>query len=181
MSGNATTAKPTLGFLTAVNHPEHGLFGGYLILNLHGRPLEFHCTLPIKPNRAQEILYGPTLEAFLYGEQIAQTLLGEGKHQPLVALTDRQPMLAAAEFTRIPLALVLPPADEEPSGVALPGGLSQVEVGRNRLGVRAKSPDEARRIVERLADLDGSFDLAEPFERIVAAIEEARKAALQAA
>ena len=59
-----------MGFLTVVEHPEFGLFGGYLLLNWAGRPLEFHCTAPLKPNRAQEILYGPTLEPFLYGEQM---------------------------------------------------------------------------------------------------------------
>ncbi len=67
------------GFLTVVEHPQYGLFGGYLILNTAGRPLEFHCTAPIKPNRAQEILYGPTLESFLYGEQIGQTLISQGE------------------------------------------------------------------------------------------------------
>jgi len=64
--GNADAkSKPALGFLTVVDHPQYGLFGGYLVLTAAGRPLEFHCTAPIKPNRAQEILYGPTLHAFL--------------------------------------------------------------------------------------------------------------------
>ena len=56
---------------------EQGLFGGYLVLNLLGRPLEFHCTAPVRPNRAQEILYGPTLDPYLCGERIGQTLVGE--------------------------------------------------------------------------------------------------------
>jgi hypothetical protein len=90
--------RPTLGFLTVVEHPDYGLFGGYLILNTAGRPLEFHCTAPIKPNRAQQILYGPTLESFLYGEQIGQTLIGNGSKPPLVVCTDREPALAAREY-----------------------------------------------------------------------------------
>ena len=56
MSNIDAKSKPALGFLTVVEHPQYGLFGGYLVLNLAGRPLEFHCTAPIKPNRAQEIL-----------------------------------------------------------------------------------------------------------------------------
>jgi hypothetical protein len=56
-----------LGFLAVVEHELHGLFGGYLLLNATGRPLEFHCTAPVRPNRAQQILYGPTLEPYLYG------------------------------------------------------------------------------------------------------------------
>ena len=41
-----------------------------MLLNLAGRPLEFHCTAPVKPNRVQQILYGPSLQPYLYGEQI---------------------------------------------------------------------------------------------------------------
>ncbi|MGW8256618.1 MAG: hypothetical protein ACWGMZ_03940, partial [Thermoguttaceae bacterium] len=68
MTDHELKTKTALGFLTIIQHEQHGLFGGYLLLNTSGRPLEFHCTAPIKPNRAQEILYGPTLESFLYGE-----------------------------------------------------------------------------------------------------------------
>ena len=82
MAADHTMSKPNLGFLTVLEHPQHGLFGGYLVLNAAARPLEFHCTAPIKPNRAQEILYGPTLQSFLYGEQIGRTLLEKAKNSP---------------------------------------------------------------------------------------------------
>ena len=64
-----------IGFLTVTRDVEQGLFGGYLVLNFLGRPLEFHCTAPVRPNRAQEILYGPTLDPYLVGERIGQALL----------------------------------------------------------------------------------------------------------
>ncbi len=85
-------SKPALGFLTVIEDPQQGLFGGYLVLNMAGRPLEFHCTAPIQPNRAQQILYGPTLQPYLFGEQIAQTLFTKAKTQPLVLLADREPV-----------------------------------------------------------------------------------------
>jgi hypothetical protein len=107
------TTKKMLGFLTVVRDPEYGLCGGYLILNSAGRPVEFHCTTPLKPNRPQEILYGPTLESFLYGEQIGQTLIQQGGESPLVVFTDLEPVLTAREFVPMPLALVLP---DEPEG-----------------------------------------------------------------
>ena len=66
------TPQPSLGFLTILEHEEHGLVGGYLLFTTAGRPLEFHCTAPVKPNRAQQILFGPTLESYLYGEQMAR-------------------------------------------------------------------------------------------------------------
>ena len=107
-------SQPALGFLTVVDDRQHGLFGGYLVVNASGKPLEFHCTAPIKPNRAQEILYGPTLLPYLYGEQIGKTLLAAAKADPLVVCTDREPALALGEHLDVPVVLVLPqdhPAD----------------------------------------------------------------------
>ena len=97
MPPHDANSKTALGFLTVVEHQQYGLFGGYLLLNPAGRPLEFHCTAPIKPNRAQQILYGPTLESFLYGEQIGRTLLEKAKIEPSLVCTDRQPALAARQ------------------------------------------------------------------------------------
>ena len=179
----------TLGFLTAVDHPQHGLFGGYLVLNTAGRPLEFHCTAPLKPNRAQEILYGPTLEAFLYGEQIGQTLLAQAKSEPMLVCTDRRPMLAVRPYAAMPVALVLP-WEQEPAADAAASDqkvlrfdaahaqgpkLTVFQSGRNRLAVAERSDDDRRLITERLDELAASFDLAEPFQRIREAIEEAQQ------
>ncbi len=167
--------KPALGFLTVLSDPQHGLFGGYLLLNMAGRPLEFHCTAPIKPNRAQEILYGPTLESFLYGEQIGQTLLEQAKIEPLVVCTDCPPALAVRELGFHPVALVLPRrhAAGERSGLRRTVPRGAKHAGRGRAVARPTSP----LIAERLAELGESFDLAEPFGRIREAIEEAQQAA----
>ena len=181
-------SKQTLGFLTVVEHSQYGLFGGYLLLNAAGRPLEFHCTTPIKPNRAQEILYGPTLNSFLYGEQIGRTLIQQGSKTPTVVCTDREPALAAREFVSMPLALVLP--TEEPTTApgeetgryfridAAHGGsprLVTFQMGRNRLAVPAQLESDRQLIAGGLAELAESFDLAEPFQRIRDAIEEAQQ------
>ena len=82
MAASDAKSLPSIGFLTIREYEELGLIGGYLVLNVNGRPLEFHCTAPVRPNRAQQILYGPTLEPFLFGEQIGQALVskGRGKH-----------------------------------------------------------------------------------------------------
>jgi hypothetical protein len=181
-------AKPVIGFLTVVEHPQHGLFGGYLVLNMAGRPVEFHCTAPVKPNRAQQILYGPTLDSFLYGEQIGATLLGHAKSTPIAICTDREPVLALSEVTDLPVVLVFPPDDlAGPSSVSAGGQtvlrldaahprgprLQSFELGRNRLALAR--PDEEGR--KRLADAAEALDLFEPFTRIREAIEEAQQAA----
>jgi hypothetical protein len=136
-------------------------------LNLAGRPLEFHCTAPIRPNRAQQILYGPTLEAFLYGEQIGATLIAQAKTEALVVCTDREPVLAVRQLVEMPVALLL--AGEGPSG------LVTFAVGRNRLAVPQRADGDRQRIIERLAETAESLDLAEPFTRIREAIEEAQQ------
>jgi hypothetical protein len=181
MEADSSRSKPALGFLTVLDHPQHGLFGGYLLLNLSGRPLEFHCTAPIRPNRAQQILYGPTLEAYLYGEQIGATLIAQGRIQPLVVCTDREPVLAVRELAAMPVALVLPreaAAGEGAEGPCeAPTRLLSFPLGRNRLAVSQSAAADRERITERLAETAESLDLAEPFGRIREAIEEAQQAA----
>ena len=102
-----------LGFLTVVDQQPLGLVGGYLLVNAHARPLEFHCTVPVRPNRAQEILYGAALLPYLYGEQIGQTLVRTSKLRPLALFTDCPAALSAAADVDVPMWLVLPPAGEE--------------------------------------------------------------------
>ena len=100
MATGQRKSPSAVGFLTVLEHSQHGLMGGYLVLNIAGRPLEFHCTAPVKPNRAQQILYGPTLEPYLYGEQIGQALVSKSSLEPLVIFTDRPPALAVRTCDR---------------------------------------------------------------------------------
>jgi len=159
---------PCLGFLTVVEHAELGLLGGYLLLNLAGRPLEFHCTAPVKPNRAQEILYGPTLRPFLYGEQIGQTLLARSKLTPLVACTDSESVLAARDFTETPLVLVREGEAAE---------LRSFRLGRNHVTATPGYGSDQQAILAAWPAQADHLDLCEPFVRIREALEEAQKAA----
>jgi hypothetical protein len=203
MANAETKSAATLGFLTVLEHAQHGLMGGYLVLNPSGRPLEFHCTAPIKPNRAQQILFGPTLEPYIYGEQIAQALVNKSTHEPQLLCTDLRPVLAVRGLVPMPVALVLPPEslvaaeaaakNELPASEAASESLSagspqfrvdpphaganfcHFQVGRNRLAVAAEREADRNLILERLARLGELFDLAEPFARIREAIEEAQR------
>jgi hypothetical protein len=197
---NTTKKQSCMGFLTVVECPRDGLFGGYLVVNLLGRPLEFRCTAPIKPNRAQQILYGPTLDPYLYGEQIGYTLLKGSDHRPSVVFTDLPAVLAASEFTETPLAVVeinaaepldasvqpardpASAADTEAENWRLHAGhapaaeLEHFHFGQNRLATAARLGLNQAAIAEWLAEVPETFDLAEPFVRIRSAIEEARGA-----
>ncbi len=202
MRADNAKSKPALGFLTVVEHEQHGLFGGYLVLNMAGRPLEFHCTAPIKPNRAQEILFGPTLQSYLFGEQIGLALLDKATTDPLVVCTDCPAALAVRSFVRVPVALVLarpsPQPDEtqtdnQPEAspktsekqrkriwrldAAHSAGprVTEFQLGPNRLAVPVSNADDRELIAERLREVSDSFDLIEPFGRIREAIDEARR------
>jgi hypothetical protein len=183
--GNST---PVLGFLTVVPHPQLGLFGGYLLLNANGRPLEFHCTTPVKPNRAQEILFGPTLDAYLYGEQIGQSLAAKASHEPQVLLCDVPAMLALRSFVPQPLVLVLPegepprPPDASKENCRRidaahrsVSGLTRFRCGGNDLALDAAHAGDRGIVEEGLRIVGESFDLGEPFGRIRAAIDEAQR------
>lgn len=76
------------GFVTTLEIDNLGLCGGMLLLNAFARPLEFHCTLPIKASRTQEILYGKSLRPFLCGHLIAKALIEKTKTQANLLITD---------------------------------------------------------------------------------------------
>jgi hypothetical protein len=168
---DASRTPSALGFLTVTEHPELGLFGGYLVLNSSGRPLEFHCTSPVKPNRAQEILYGPTLRPYLFGEQIGQTLIAKAKNEVAMVCTDQPGCLAAREFIERPLVLLL--ADESQlSGFSIG---PRFDLGRNRAAVTAQFAGDEELSQKIYAHLHEGIDLLEPFARIREALEEAQK------
>lgn len=195
MTSSSPRSSQNIGFLSVCEHEAQGLFGGYLILNASGRPLEFHCTAPIRPSRAQEILYGATLQAYLYGEQIGQALLEKAKTTPLVVFTDAAPVLTVRNFISWPVACVLPPAEESASeplastvrlrrdegaqGAPPPFALRlhTFQVANERLGVLQDHQADVETIVQHWEPLAADFDLREPFGRIREAVDEARRSA----
>lgn len=180
MTASGPKSLPAMGFLTVIVDPEQGLFGGYLVLNAAGRPLEFHCTAPVRPNRAQEILYGNTLESFLFGEHIGRALLNKAKRKPEVVWTDVAPALTVRAFTESPVALVqamdgAPPPENAPEPLA-----PAVQLGQYSLRVAAAHAGDAEALRAFWQHAE-SFDLLEPFERIREAIAEARRGGKRAA
>ncbi|HEX3656440.1 MAG TPA: hypothetical protein VHV55_11560 [Pirellulales bacterium] len=185
MGGRAETAPLAVGFLTVVEHEPHGLFGGFLVLDTRGRPLEFHCTAPVKTNRAQEILFGPTLTSYLYGEQIGQTLFAAARQRPVLACIDSGPMLAMRGHVDVPVVLI-----EAAESAAATGPVPQLRVdaahprgprlvsfglGRHRLALDADYAGEQAAVVAQLEPLAARWDLSEPFARIREAIGEAQR------
>ena len=197
MTASDPKSLKSIGFLTVVEHQETGLLGGYLVLNSAGRPLEFHCTTPVQANRAQQILYGPTLTPFLYGEQIGLTLLKKSKSNPSVVFTDRAPALAVRQLVEIPVVLVViadkGSADEEiaQKNMAVektlrldqrhknipapsPAALLYFSLGEQAVAVDSSFENDRQFITAQWHEYYNGFDLAEPFGRLHQAIQEAQ-------
>lgn len=163
----------SLGFLTVVEHETLGLIGGLLVLNANARPLEFHCTAPLKANRAQQILYGATLEPYLYGEQIGRTLVGKVT-APLTAIfCDKRASLAVRDFCEIPTAWVVPACDKP--HLQASSELQTLTIADDLLALSWDRNTDADAIRTTLADLPRKLDLSEPFGRIQCALDEAQK------
>jgi hypothetical protein len=187
MQTNDGKSNLAIGFFTVIDCPEQGLFGGYLVLNQLSRPLEFHCTTPIKPTRAQQILYGPTLKPYLYGEQIGRVLAASAKTRPAAVFTDREPALALREFVDVPVVLVPEPENRPLEGGATdsiyridaahpsPSRLTEFPLGPHRLMIPSWATADREAVGAALGGIADTFDFREPFERIREAIEEARR------
>lgn len=191
MGARSDKLAEALGFVAVSDLPGRGLVGGYLLLNAAGRPVEFHCTAPVRPSRAQEILYGPTLKPFLYGEQIGRALLEKSTAKPAAVLVDAEALLAAQPFVDAPLALVCAGDQAESTSEFAPAAplgdssgktatatkLHRFPLNDCTLAVPAVRDSDAATIAERLSGLGATFDLAEPFERIREAVAEAHREA----
>lgn len=170
MSSSGPKSVPAIGFLTVCDYGEQGVCGGYLVLNAAGRPLEFHCTAAVKANRAQEILYGPTLRPFLFGEQIGQTLVSRAKVEPLVVVTDVEPALAVRPLVSMPVVYLLGD-DSTPQQPAV------LMLNRQSASVERTHGSDAEAVRKFWPQHFEAFDLREPFGRIREALDESRKAA----
>ena len=186
--------KPVFGYLSAIHSSEYGCFGGYLIVSSLGRPLEFHCTAPVRPTRAQEILYGPALEAYLVGEQIRGSLLGATKIRPQLILTDQAAALGDGP-PAVPLVLAHS-IDNTANGKAAEVGVvdevaSNLSLARHNPILRSWSDPwtaygcelrlphdydcDSDMLIRLLNQLAERVELMEPFGRIHEAIREAQR------
>ncbi len=156
-----------LGFLAAVEDAERGVVGGLLVTNRFGRPLEFQCTTPVKPNRTQQILYGPTLRPYLLAEVIGRTLLDKVSVKPHLVLIEADELLDLRTHVDMPVAsfVAKPAKDDE----------SILRVGQQWLAFHAEYAVDRTAVQKRASQVPDTADLKEPFERIREALTETLK------
>lgn len=152
-----TEMTTNIGFYKIQHLESIGYCGGYLILNRNGRPIEFHCTLPINPDRALQILYGDSLMAHLYCEHIGPALIGKASTPVRTVFVDDSVALALEENIKPPVALV-------------------EQIDTDAPGFRGNGP-EATESVNQFVTEYQSLNWMEPFGRIQSAIDEAHAVA----
>jgi hypothetical protein len=168
-----------LGFLTAVELQDGGFVGGLLVTDRFGRPLEFQCTTPVRANRTQELLYGPTLVPFIVGELIGKALTDRISIKPTLLLSDRAEMLTLREHIEVPVlclagtdraAAISAPAAGAETGNSTVG--AKVTLGRVEFLTHAEYPEDATNAAQLSQPIDGKADLSEPIERVSEALKE---------
>ena len=169
MSGAGKTEHLRLGFMETMEVDGRGHIGGLLITNQNGRPLEFQCTTPVKPNRTQEILFGDTLRSWLLGELIGSTLLDRVAIKPNVIITSDPNLLELRNHTSIPVAC----AADAKSRLAEQGGT--LRIGGSILRCHGNHEHDADLLSKQKHLIPNSANLAEPLERVREALAETVK------
>ena len=184
-----TSKQFHIGFLTALGIPERNFVAGLLVTNRFGRPLEFQCTTPVKPNRTQEILYGPTLVPFILGELLGKTLIEKVSIKPNLVVTDHVEIHELRNHIDCPVICLAQPADSTEKTSQLLGvddvnKLGQdlnsstepvgIDIGGDIFQVHREFPSDAESVSEVLKSMkDCEPDFAEPLERVREALSEA--------
>ena len=170
MTANAKPDQLRLGFLTTIEVPEKGYVGGLLVTNHCGRPLEFQCTVPVRPNPTQEILYGPTLAPFILGELIGGTLVEKAGVKPHLILTDREQIRELRTHVDHPVALIEPQSKSADNATnETPPSL---KLGRQTVRFHPAHHDDLQTVSRGFNRIPADADLQEPFDRVREALQE---------
>ncbi len=164
--------EAVIAYYTVVQEERTGWTGGLLLLNSGGRPLEFQCTLPVRPSRAHSILFGPTLRDHIIGDVIGPLLVSKCRAPISMLCCDQPEALRLEQSVSVPVALVDEAAEEDEGPIAedsLAGSTTTTLAG-STIHIRVEHYDAVQKIAAKLADFP---DAVEPFERIREAIKEA--------
>lgn len=173
MSKDGHSDKLKLGFIAAVEVEGRGHVGGLLVTNHNGRPLEFQCTTPVKPDRTQEILYGKMLRPWLLGELIGKTLMDRVSIKPDMIFTSDPDILELRNHVKTPVACT----SEESANVDAARALTSAskDMGGRRLRFHDAHQGDGEFVNKQIHLIPGQADLEEPLERVHEALNETVK------
>ena len=157
-----------LGFLSVTETPL-GSVGGLLVTNHFGRPLEFQCTTPVRPNRTQEILYGNSLKSFLYGELIGKTLCSRLAIKPDLIIVGQEDLLELRRDNEIPVAYLAPNEKRDLADE------TKLSIGNQSVQLHREFATDRELLEEKSRSISADADLSEPLLRVQEALQETVK------
>jgi len=164
MAQNNKRPECVLGFYQVVEQPSGEISGGVLVTSHLGRPIEFQCSLPVKPNATQQTLYGPTLRPFLIGELIAKALRDRLQIVPDVLFIDQPEALNGTHWGSLPVFC----------STETPDATFQREFRDEKYWIASEKELELEHVLEKMAQfVPQSADLKEPLLRVEQALKEA--------
>lgn len=164
-----------LGFMEFENGAAYR--GAILITDDWGKPLEFRCTAPVKPNAVQRTLYGKTLLPHILVELIGIPLLQAVQEIPEILVIQDGLFFDLRHKKEIPLIrLRRQGADVKVSDdreKAKPIIISSASGRFDPVVIEAhwQFADDMDLSQERLRELFGRWDLIEPFDRLTKGLE----------
>ncbi len=153
-----------LGFYQTVQQPNGEISGGLLVTSHLGRPIEFQCSLPVRPNPTQQTLYGATLRPFLVGELIASALRDKLDVKPDVLLVNDPDAVASQTWQKIPILCFAPLSADGPQK-NFRGDVIHTDPAT------ADLLEQAIQLLEK--HVPETADLKEPLNRVEQALKEA--------
>lgn len=164
-----------LGFMTAVEFGDRSFVGGLLVTDRFGRPLEFQCTTPVKPNRTQELLYGPTLVPFILGDLLGKALFDRVSVKPSLILTSRVEMLQLRSKIDAPVIYDEDSSETDARSAELNSIRSEdqkVRIGRQTFRTHEDFTQDRTLIQQISQKLSDDANMHEPLERVGEALRE---------
>ncbi|MBL4884474.1 MAG: hypothetical protein JKY95_08060 [Planctomycetaceae bacterium] len=164
MAQNNKRPECVLGFYQVVEQPSGDLCGGVLLTTHLGRPIEFQCTLPVRPNATQQTLYGPTLRPFLIGELIAKALRDRLQMVPDVLFVNQPEALNHQTWDGIPILCSTEAED----------AMFQQDYRGDHYWIVSEKKENVERLMKKMTQfVPDSADLQEPIIRVEQALKEA--------
>ncbi len=173
MTGQKDTLIAYFSILRTPN--SEGYIGGMLVLDQRGVPMEFRCTLPVRPTQAQKALYGNTLEPYVFNQLIGLPLTQALINQPACYIVKNTMMLELREYISSPVVYI-----EQYSGSLSASDSSnpdnQIQLSSETAGFQPITArfmngyeSDYEIILDKLEETFKQIDLLEPFDRITTA------------
>ena len=135
-------------FAMRSNLDGEGHIGSALVVDTKGIPLEFRCSVPVRPSAVQLALYGTPIRDYIAFNLCGQPLLESLTRNPGVCLVESEPDLNFQEHVSIPVIYVYRTGSSRESD----GG-----IGGNGGSVQYRQLLQSRRLDELDAAQDGQL------------------------